>query len=663
MKYFQSGLFFLAVLALVSCGAPMSEMASEPGQEEPVIIVDDEPKVGSPRTGIDPGHEEGSGDGGDIPPPPPPPPASEVVEDEEPVMEVIDDDDSDVVIIDGVEIPRDVYEALMAEEIGDLSEIAPAAGESSRPNHFCQAFLIDPQTLELLCRERRGGLNWTDRRSEVAIEGGIKPTLQRIAREIGGEGAEIGRPEITLCTVDIDYGYDGTEYYRRCAIDMGVDPDLRSVFGENINDDGSFEEGRVVHHAPDAMVIGQPYFLELAIQPLTASTSVAAADASLRAAVGTGLAPDSNDEALGLEFTTVKASELMAASLIGTGFEITPLTDELQPLLANEQTLWKWQVVARDAGNPALTFSLDQALVIAGREVNRSVKTITVSVEVQSLDKLLGDPNEVIEAGEAEMAAADLSTPESLARANAAMGPALAGCEVLEGSDPNRHALLMTNLAYSSPISVLSETHEDGTRLTAALANVGFTVTHCRDLDQRSAVRSLSKLGRTAKSLTDAGETPVTFFYYSGHGASIDGTNYILPVDLDGASSQDIRDGGVKFEDIFNRVSSTVAPTSFVVFDACRTVMDDESRGLVRMYEPVGWASGVFQAFATEPGKTAADDGVYSAVLAELMPSLNEPANVLFKRVQDNVAARTGDRQRPVYTDGTTGGDFYFSSD
>ena len=222
---------------------------------------------------------------------------------------------------------------------------------------------------------------------------------------------------------------------------------------------------------------------------------------------------------------------------------------------------------------------------------------------------------------------------------------------------------MVTNLDYIAPISRLSETHADGERLTQALNEVGFSVTHCRDLGQRDTVRALSRLGRTAKARTDAGHDPVTFFYYSGHGANLNGTNYILPVDLEGATEDDLRDGGVKFEDIYNRVSSTVAPLSFVVFDACRTLMDDESRGLVRTYEQVGWARGVFQAFATEPGKTAADNGLYSRTLARLMVNLSEPANVLFKRVQDQIGAATEYKQNPNYIDRTIGGEFYFVSE
>lgn len=498
------------------------------------------------------------------------------------------------------------------------------------------------------------------REARVPVGEDVGVTLERLGRELAGPGFETGLFEAELCVWDMEYPFTGRETFYPCR-----DWDERyseAAAGAAEGDDGSFEEGRVVHHVPNEMVLDQTYFLELAIQPLTASTTVAQADETLREAVGTGLAPGADGDLLGLEFSTVRASELMSAGLVGAGYEITPISDELQPLFGGEATVWQWQVIPRETGVPNLTFSLNQALVVAGREVNRSVKTIPLTVRVRSIDELLANadldaPVDINESVTTASRSVDL-----VAADGTAVTPAVAegGCTTLAGSDPERHALLVTNLAYISPISRLEETHLDGERLGAALNMAGFAVTHCRDLGQREVIRALSTLGQTAKGRTDAGDKVTTFFYYSGHGAHVDGTNYVLPVDLDGAGTVDIRDGGVTFEDIFNRVSSTVATTSFIVFDACRTVMDDESRGLVREYRPVGWPTGVFQAFATAPGDVAADSGLYSSVLAELMETVPEPANVLFKRVQDRVTERTEARQRPVYTDATTGGDFYF---
>ena len=141
---------------------------------------------------------------------------------------------------------------------------------------------------------------------------------------------------------------------------------------------------------------------------------------------------------------------------------------------------------------------------------------------------------------------------------------------------------------------------------------------------------------------------------------NVEDGNYVLPVDLPGANPEEIEDGAVSFEKIFNLMSTTVADTAFIVFDACRTVMDDDSRGMMRAYSPVTWSTGVFQAYATQPGKTAADSGTYSQELAATLPVEGLPANVVFKRVQDEVARKTENKQRPNYLDDTTGGEFYF---
>lgn len=438
-------------------------------------------------------------------------------------------------------------------------------------------------------------------------------------------------------------------------------------------------QGRVAHHAPSQMVLGQPYLLEIAIQSLQKPTDTVAADASLRDAVGTGLAPDSDAPAPDLEFTTTRASEVMRASLKGNGFDITQTTETEQFLFEGEPTVWQWQVTPRQPDANLVVYSLARILKVNGEDRAQTVKTLPVSVTVRSLDDLLAEDTTLAGTINGARAAAPLpdSAPESSPAFDGSLGsppaddaeagapPVLlansGGCSTIEGVNPARHAFVLNNQAYSPPISILNQTQTDGDRLSQALVKSGFTVTRCQDLNQRATIKALSKMGRTLQARKTAGKEAVSFFYYSGHGANVSGENYILPSDLDGATPSDIRDGGVAFEDIFNRLTP-VSTTSFVVFDACRTVMDDQSRGIVRSYTPVGWATGVLQAFATSPGQTAADSGVYSNVLSETMINLDDPANVVFKRVQDTVAERTGRAQVPVYTDATTGGDFFFKS-
>ncbi|MBR9808144.1 MAG: caspase family protein [Alphaproteobacteria bacterium] len=564
---------------------------------------------------------------------------------------------------------------LMGQDDG--LEATAAAGPTF--DKACQAETTPRRTLLITCQDLiTGELS----QATHPIGTDLKASLEMVARDLAGPGADIGRVEVPLCFWSETIQFTDSLYFGMCP-----EWDYRySVLAEEAAED--FDTGRIAHHAPQQMVLEQPYFLEVAIQPLQKDSDQDSVDTSLTAAMGTGLAPGSTEGALDLSFDTIRAGSVMSVSASGAGYEIIATTPAEQPVLAGSPTVWQWQVTPHQVGSPLLIFTVSETVKVNDRSLARTVKTIPLNITVTRLDDLLADsgppdvsagiatrspaPETPLSTTEAASTASIASTlaPDTLdpqegaglIHASTASGPDtdIPGCTWVIGPDPDRQAMVLSNLAYSPPVSRLAVTHEDGARMTEALSAVGFSVLQCEDLGQRQTVRALSMLGRMAKARTDMGAHPVTFFYYSGHGVNIEGTNFILPTDIPGASPDDIRDMGVSFEQIFNRVSSTVAPTSFVVFDACRTVMDDQSRGLMRAYSPVGWASGVFQAFATEPGKTAADDGVYSEELASNLSSLPDPANVVFKRVQDAVAARTGQKQRPVYTDGTTGGDFYF---
>ena len=430
-----------------------------------------------------------------------------------------------------------------------------------------------------------------------------------------------------------------------------------------------FDQGRIIHHAPQSMVLDRTYFLEIAIQPITRDVTVAEIDAGLTTTIGSGNVPDSPEPEIETEIETIRAAELMSAKLSGSGFEIVGTTDQLQPLFVGEPTKWQWEVIPRRSGDISLTFAVARQVTVGGQQVNQTVKTITQTVAVQSLEDLL-----TIEPEPAQQIAVLSQSSQPIAQARS-IGSSLIGagavassiaaprlvaeaCTTVPGRLEDRFALLITNLDYSGSITRLTETHRDGERMAAALQEVGFAVTHCRDIGRTQTIRELSQLGRDVKARMDADGKPVSFFYYSGHGVNLDNQNYILPVDLMGTTSVDVRDGAVTFEDIFNRVS--ISPLSFVVFDACRTVMSDDTKGFMRAYEPARWMSGLFQAFATEPGKPAIDDGLYSRTLSEMMVELSEPANVLFKRVQDRVGQATEFKQNPNYIDRTLGGEFFF---
>ncbi|MEO1966079.1 caspase family protein [Hyphomonas sp.] len=560
----------------------------------------------------------------------------------------------------GYDVPAnataDELEALFYDALESMPEPA-AAGPGNMSQ--CQAELEDPETISLICELYDDiGRNSELKTAKVPVGDDLTATLRRIAVQVSGgmDRLELGMPDARLCVWNMDrvVTEENYMYFGECG--LWTEPLSKLVEAGA----GNFNTGRVAHQAPNEMVVDQAYFLEIAILPLTQNISVEAADTMLTSTLGTGLAPGSTETPFAISFDTVKASKIMSATLEGDDeFEIRAMTPEQQAVLPDAPTVWKWRVVPKEDGAGYLQYNLSQSLEIDGERFDRSVKTIWLDVDVSTIDELLED-DEPPATRDTSIMASTLVAPTNNGTPEIMSASAEAGCTFIEGSDPDRFAMVLSNLAYNPPISRLAVTHADGDRITDALLETGFSVQRCRDTGRSATLSALREVGRKSLARKQAGAHPATFFYYSGHGVNIDGTNYVLPVDLPGASTAEIEDGAVSFEQIFNIVSTTVASTSFIVFDACRTVMDDESRGMLRSYQPVTWSTGVFQAYATEPGKTAADDGAYSEELAQRIPAAGVPANVLFKRVQDAVARRTNEQQHPNYIDLTTGGDFYF---
>jgi hypothetical protein len=560
----------------------------------------------------------------------------------------------------GIEVPEDAtqeeLEALLYEAI-DVEAMAPAAGPGNMSQ--CQAELEDPDTISLICEMYdQIGVNSQLKTAKIPVGDDLTSTLKRIAVQVSGgmDRLEMGMPDARLCLWNMDSVVTEENYMYFGDCGLWTEPLSKLVEAGA----GNFNSGRVAHQAPNEMVVDQAYFLEIAIQPLTQNITVEAADTMLTSTLGTGLAPGSTETPFAIEFDTVKASKIMSATLEGDDeFDIRPMTPKEQAVLPDAPTVWRWRVVPKEDGSGYLQYNLSQSLEIDGERFDRSVKTIWLDVDISTIDDLLeDDPPPATR--DTSIMASTLVAPTNNGTPEAMSVSAEAGCTFTEGSNPDRFAMVLSNLAYNPPISRLAVTHADGDRIAEALAETGFSVQRCRDASRSQTLSAMREVGRKSLARKQVGAHPATFFYYSGHGVNIDGTNYVLPVDLPGASTAEIQDGAVSFEQIFNIVSTTVASTSFIVFDACRTVMDDESRGMLRSYRPVTWSTGVFQAYATEPGKTAADDGAYSEELAQRLPAAGVPANVLFKRVQDAVARRTNEQQHPNYIDLTTGGDFYF---
>ncbi len=155
--------------------------------------------------------------------------------------------------------------------------------------------------------------------------------------------------------------------------------------------------------------------------------------------------------------------------------------------------------------------------------------------------------------------------------------------------------------------------------------------------------------------LEKAGPEAVGFFYYSGHGAANSkyGENYLIPVAAPIVSDTQLPIMGVKLGEIVDAIGATSAKANFLVFDACRNVpISFSAKSPDKGFRPVDKRRNMLIAFATDPGKTATDEGVYAEALAEEMQKPGVLATEVFRAVRGRVLKATENRQFPWIEDG-----------
>lgn len=221
---------------------------------------------------------------------------------------------------------------------------------------------------------------------------------------------------------------------------------------------------------------------------------------------------------------------------------------------------------------------------------------------------------------------------------------------------PKRVALVIGNATYKDA-PPLRNSVNDARSMSSALNGLGFEVIEVTDAPQKEINRAITLFGSKLNSNT------IALFYYAGHGIQVKGKNYIIPVDAQIATEAAVASESVAVETVLEQLNAS--PVSIIILDACRNNPFERGfrkmggGGLAQMDAP----RGSFIAYATAPGKTAADgNGKNGLFTQELLRQINEPGldlEKVFKRVRANVAAKSGDAQVPWDSSSMTG-DFYF---
>ena len=217
-------------------------------------------------------------------------------------------------------------------------------------------------------------------------------------------------------------------------------------------------------------------------------------------------------------------------------------------------------------------------------------------------------------------------------------------CGQAISSEEKRVALVIGNSDYKK--APLRNPKNDATDVAKALEELGFTVHLTLDADQGSMQRAIRDFNKTMK------DADVRFFYYAGHGVSVDGDNYMIPLAADIQTQDEVQFEAVKTSLVLNLMEKTKSGANILVLDACRdNPLPKSTRssqaGLAKMQAPVG----SMVLYATAPGQVALDgSGRNGTFTKHLLRSLTAPGvhvGDIALDVRVAVMQETGNQQVP----------------
>jgi uncharacterized caspase-like protein len=241
-----------------------------------------------------------------------------------------------------------------------------------------------------------------------------------------------------------------------------------------------------------------------------------------------------------------------------------------------------------------------------------------------------------------------------------ALGAACAGAALPAHNafaSQKRIALVIGNSAYKT--APLKNPVADAIAVAASLEKLGYAVTLRRDTPLRELVESLREFSLRAAS------SAVRLLFYAGHGVQAKGRNYLLPIDTEPQSEEEITTKAADAGEFIDRLSAIKHGTNIVMLDACRVnpfvggviVGPDGRRLKFRGATPTGLAPldapvGTLVAFSTAPNGVALDgpSGKHSIYVKHLLTHIETPGlpiEQLFKKIRIGVAEETQRVQVP----------------
>ncbi len=221
-----------------------------------------------------------------------------------------------------------------------------------------------------------------------------------------------------------------------------------------------------------------------------------------------------------------------------------------------------------------------------------------------------------------------------------------------------RVALVIGNGGYRA-ITALANPPNDAKDVAAQLTALGFNVSFGVDLDQATMASKIAAFGKSAAT------ADVSLFYYGGHGVQLAAHNYLIPIDAELHSEEDIYQHTIHLDEVI-KLQEQGKGIHLVFLDACRNSPIKDAAGQTRSdgLARVGNAAGFLFAFATQPDNVAFDGAgrnspFAQALLGHIATSGQDISSMMIE-VRKDVIATTGGSQIPWENSSLTR-QFYFA--
>jgi hypothetical protein len=210
-------------------------------------------------------------------------------------------------------------------------------------------------------------------------------------------------------------------------------------------------------------------------------------------------------------------------------------------------------------------------------------------------------------------------------------------------------ALVIGNQSYQYT-TPLRNPKNDAKSMASVLRQCGFEVIEIIDGNQTQVKNAIKEFGYKLQTYQ------VGLFYYSGHGIQINDQNYLIPVDANLRSKQDVIDDCPSVSWALKRMEDANTKLNIVILDACRnnpfsrgSFGDDADEGGLA---PISPPDNTLISFATDPGSVASDgiagtNGLYTGSLVKFISVPNTQIENVFKMTGKEVKEKSAGKQKP----------------